>query len=148
MKIVKDNKLTVTKNSRFTMVYVDGYVLPVPKKNLQVYRKMAQQSGKIWKKRGALQYTECVGDDLNSKLSGIKFSKTVQAKTGEQIVFAFIVFKSKTHRDRVNAKVMKEFMKDPKTKDMSMPFDIKRMVYGGFKPLVNIWIILMMLYQF
>ena len=120
------------------MVYVDGDVLPVPKKNLQVYRKMAQQAGKIWKKHGALQYTECVGDDLNSKLSGIKFSKTVRAKTGEQIVFAFIVFKSKTHRDRVNAKVMKEFMKDPKTKDMSMPFDIKRMVYGGFKPLVNI----------
>ena len=138
MERVKDNNSTMNKNLRFTMVYVDGYVLPVPKKNLQVYRKMAQLAGKIWKKHGALQYTECVGVDLNSKLSGIKFPKTVQAKTSEQIIFAFIIFKSKTHRDRVNAKVMKEFMEDPKTKGMSMPFDIKRMVYGGFKPLVNI----------
>jgi uncharacterized protein YbaA (DUF1428 family) len=120
------------------MVYVDGYVLPVPKKNLQGYRKMTQLAGKIWKKHGALQYTECVGDDLNSKLSGIKFPKTVREKPGENIVFAFVVFKSKTHRDSVNAKVMKEFMEDPKTMNMSMPFDIKRMVYGGFKPLVNL----------
>jgi len=120
------------------MTYVDGYLLPVPKKNLQAYRKMAQQAGRIWKKHGALQYMECIGDDLDSKFSGIKFSKTVKAKTGEQVVFSFVIFKSKTHRNKVNAKVMKEFMENPKTKKMSMPFDIKRMVYGGFKPLVKI----------
>jgi len=137
-KLEKDNNSITTKNSRFIMTYVDGYLLPVPKKNLQAYRKMAQQAGRIWKKHGALQYMECIGDDLDSKFSGIKFSKTVKAKTGEQVVFSFVIFKSKTHRNKVNAKVMKEFMENPKTKKMSMPFDIKRMVYGGFKPLVKI----------
>ena len=92
------------------MVYVDGYVLPVPKKNIIAYRKMALQAGKIWKKHGAILYIESVDDDLKSKFSGIKFPKTVQAKKGEKIVFSFVLFKSKTHRDRVNAKVMKEFM--------------------------------------
>ena len=120
------------------MVYVDGFVIPVPKKNLQTYRRMAQQGCKMWKKHGAIEYFECVGDDLNPKMAGIKFPKTVRAKPSEKIVFSFIVFKSKTHRDRVNAKVMKEFMNDPKFKNMPMPFDLKRMVYGGFKVLVKI----------
>jgi len=120
------------------MVYVDGFVIPVPKKNLQTYRRMAQQGCKMWEKHGAIEYFECVGDDLNPKMAGIKFPKTVRAKPSEKIVFSFIVFKSKTHRDRVNAKVMKEFMNDPKFKNMPMPFDLKRMVYGGFKVLVKI----------
>lgn len=138
MQIIKYNNSVTSKNSRLVMVYVDGYVLPVPKKNLKAYRKMAQQAGKVWKKHGAIQYIESIEDDLKSKFSGIKFPKTVQAKTGELIVFAFVLFKSRTHRDRVNAKVMKEFMADPKMKDMIMPFDAKRMVYGGFKSIVNI----------
>lgn len=124
------------------MVYVDGFIIPVPKKNLQTYRRMAQQGCKMWKKHGAIEYFECVGDDLNPKMagikSGIKFPKTVKAKPGEKIVFSFIIFKSKTHRDRVNAKVMKEFMNDPKFKDIPIPFDMKRMVYGGFKVLVKL----------
>ncbi|MGI0063614.1 MAG: DUF1428 domain-containing protein [Nitrosopumilaceae archaeon] len=119
------------------MVYVDGYIIPVPKKNLQTYRHMAQQGCKMWKKHGVIAYYECVGDDLNPKMTGIKFPKTVKAKPSEKVVFSFIIFKSKTHRDRVNAKVMKEFMNDPKFKGMSMPFDMKRMVYGGFKVMVS-----------
>ena len=118
--------------------YVDGYVLPVPKKNLPAYRQMAQKAGKVWRKHGALEYFECVGDDLNTKWAGIKFPRTVRAKLGETVVFSFIVFKSRAHRDRVNAKVMKDlFMNDPKCKDEPMPFDMKRMVYGGFKVLVE-----------
>jgi uncharacterized protein YbaA (DUF1428 family) len=116
--------------------YVDGYVLPVPKKNVQAYRRIAQKAGRVWREHGALEYRECVGDDLNVK-GMVPFSRGVKAKPGETVVFAWIVFKSRAHRDRVNAKVMKDprlaKMMDPK----SMPFDHKRMVYGGFKILVN-----------
>lgn len=118
--------------------YVDGYILPLPKKNLSAYRKMAQTAGKIWKKHGALQYFECIGDDLNPKFTGIKFAKTVKAKYGETVVFAFVVFKSRAHRDKVNAKVMKDpLMGNPSMKDMPMPFDMKRMAYAGFKTIVK-----------
>lgn len=121
--------------------YVDGYVLPVPKKNLQTYRLMAQRAGKVWRKYGALEYFECVGDDLNPKWagikSGIKFPRTVRAKPGETVIFAFVVFKSRAHRDRVNAKVMKDpFMNE--CKDKPTPFDMKRMVYGGFSTIVKV----------
>jgi uncharacterized protein YbaA (DUF1428 family) len=116
--------------------YVDGYVLPIPKKQLQAYRRMAQKAGKVWRKHGAIEYFECVGDDLNSKWAGIKFPKTVRAKPSEKVVFSFIVFKSKTHRNQVNAKVMNDLMKE--FKDKPMPFDVKRMVYGGFKVLVDV----------
>jgi uncharacterized protein YbaA (DUF1428 family) len=115
--------------------YVDGYVLPVPKKNLQTYRRMAQKAAKVWCDHGALEYRECAGDDLNVKW-GVSFSKNMKVKPGETVVFAWIVFKSRAHRDQVNAKVMK----DPRLANMmdaaSMPFDCKRMVYGGFKVLV------------
>ena len=118
------------------MRYVDGYVLPVPKKNLQAYRRMAQKAGKIWREHGALEYRECAGDDLDVKW-GIPFPRFVKAKSEETVVFAWIVFKSRAHRDRVNAKVMKDprlaNMMDPK----DMPFDAKRMVFGGFKVLVQ-----------
>jgi len=118
--------------------YVDGYVLAVPKKNLRAYRQMAQMGGKVWRKYGALDYKECVGDDLNPKWAGIKFPRTVKAKPGETVVFSFIVFKSRAHRDSINAKVMKDpVMNDPKYKDKPMPFDMKRMVYGGFKVIVD-----------
>lgn len=119
--------------------YVDGFVLPVPEEKLGTYKKMAADAGKVWKKYGALEYYECVGDDLASEMMGmkyLKFPKTVSAKPGEVVIFSFIVFKSRAHRDSVNSKVMKEFMKDSKMKDKEMPFDMKRMAYGGFKTLV------------
>jgi uncharacterized protein YbaA (DUF1428 family) len=117
--------------------YVDGYVLPVPKKNMRIYRRMAQKAAKVWRKHGALDYKECVGDDLKNRW-GVAFPRTVKLKKGEAVVFAYVVFKSRGHRNRVNAKVMKDpVMNDPTFKDMPMPFDVKRMVYGGFKILVD-----------
>ena len=119
------------------MGYVDGYVLSVPKKNLPAYRRLALKAGKLWREHGALDYKECVGDDLNTKM-GVPFPKSVKTKSGETVIFAYVVFKSRTHRDRVNAKVMK----DPRIQSMcdpnNMPFDCTRMVYGGFKVLVDV----------
>jgi len=119
------------------MPYVDGFLLPVPKKNVKLYRRIAQQAGKIWRQHGALEFRECVGDDLKLKM-GMPFSRTVRLKPRETVVFSWIVFRSRTHRDRVNAKVMK----DPRMAKMMekgpMPFDEKRMAYGGFKVLVNL----------
>jgi uncharacterized protein YbaA (DUF1428 family) len=113
--------------------YVDGFVLPVPKRNIAAYRRMAQTAGKVWRDHGALDYKECVGDDLNIKM-GMPFPRGIRSKSGETIVFAYIVYKSRAHRDRVNAKVMK----DPRLKmPKSMPFDVKRMLYGGFKVIVD-----------
>lgn len=120
------------------MKYVDGFVLAVPEKNLPAYREMAQMAGKLWKKHGALEYFECVGDDLNPEMAGIKFPETVKTETGETVVFSFIVFNSRAHRDKVNAEVMKDpMMNDPKYKDKPMPFDMKRMAYGGFEVIVE-----------
>jgi uncharacterized protein YbaA (DUF1428 family) len=114
--------------------YVDGFVLPVPKKNLNAYRRMAQQAGKIWRENGALEFRECVGDDLNVKM-GLPFPRGIKTKPGEAVVFSWIIYKSRAHRDRVNVKVIKDprFAKLPKT----MPFDVKRMLYGGFKTIVE-----------
>ena len=117
------------------MSYVDGYVLAVPEKNLKAYARMAKMGAEIWMKHGALDYKECVGDDLETKW-GKPFPKTMKLKPGETVVFSWIVFKSRAHRDRINAKVMKEM--DEKMGDMKdMPFDMKRMSYGGFKVLVE-----------
>ncbi len=119
------------------MKYVDGYVLPVPKKNLPAYRRMAQKAGKVWREHGALEFRECVGEDLTTKMAA-SFPHTIKLKPGEAVVFSWIMFKSRAHRDSVNAKVMK----DPRLAKMmdmkSMPFDSKRMVYGGFKVLVDL----------
>ena len=118
------------------MRYVDGFVLPVPKKNLQAYRRLAQKAGKIWREHGALEFRECVGEDLDVKM-GAPFPRRIKLKPGETVMFSWIGFKSRAHRDRVNAKVMKDprlaNMCDPK----NMPFDVKRMSYGGFKILVD-----------
>ena len=111
--------------------YVDGYVLPVPKKHLKTYSRMAQKAGKIWREHGALDYKECVGDDLDVKC-GVPFPKQIKLKPGETVVFAYIVFKSRAHRDRVNAKVMKDPRLADSMSEKTMPFDAKRMVYGGF----------------
>ena len=122
--------------------YVDGFVLVVPKKNLAEYRKMAQLGKKMWMKYGALDYKECVGDDLQPKSMGgpkpLSFLKMAKAKSGEAVWFSFIVYKSKKHRNEVNAKVMKDpLMNDPKWKDMPMPFDMRRFASGGFKVIVD-----------
>ena len=118
------------------MRYVDGYVIPVSKKNVRVYISMAKTAGKVWRDHGALDYKECIGDDLKVKF-GMPFPLLMKVKPGETVFFSFIVFKSRAHRDRVNAKVMK----DPRLAKMmdakNMPFNGKRMVYGGFKVLVD-----------
>jgi uncharacterized protein YbaA (DUF1428 family) len=118
------------------MGYVDGFVLPVPRKNMEAYRRMARTAGRVWRDHGALQFIECVADDVKAgKLTS--FPQSVKLKRGESVVFSWIVYKSRAHRDRVNAKVMKDprlaKMMDPK----AMPFDGKRMFYGGFKVLVE-----------
>jgi uncharacterized protein YbaA (DUF1428 family) len=118
------------------MAYVDGYLLPVPVKNLAAYRKMAARGGKIWRDHGALQYCECTGDDVNVKF-GTPFPKQLKLKRGETVVFAWIKFKSKAHRDRVNAAVMKDPRMNEGVDPKKMPFDMKRMVYGGFTVLVD-----------
>jgi uncharacterized protein YbaA (DUF1428 family) len=119
------------------MRYVDGFVLPVPKRHVEAYRRISQKAGKIWRQLGALEYLECVGDDLEVK-GMVSFTRSVRLKRGETVVFSWIVYKSRAHRDRVNAKVMK----DPRIVNMMDPtskiFDFKRMVYGGFKVLVDL----------
>ena len=117
------------------MSYVDGFLLPVPKKNLKTYRKMAEVGKKLWMKYGAVAYMECLGDDLNTGF-GLPFPKIVKPKPGETVVFSFIVYKSKAHRKQVNTKVMK----DPAMNAFStkkMPFDVKRMCNGGFQAIVE-----------
>jgi uncharacterized protein YbaA (DUF1428 family) len=122
------------------MSYVDGFVIAIPRKNLAAYKKMAAQGAKAWKKHGALEYFECVGDDLNPKMPGMKiarFTTLAKAKRGETVVFSFIVYKSKAHRNAVNKKVMKEMAETMKDKPQKMPFDMKRMAFGGFKTIVQ-----------
>ncbi len=119
------------------MQYVDGFVVPVPRKNLPVYRKMAQKAGKIWREHGALEYRECIAEDVKvGKLTS--FPRSVKLKPGETVAFSWIVYKSRTHRDRVNAKVMADQrlkgMMDPK----AIPFDGKRMIYGGFTTMIEL----------
>ena len=117
--------------------YVDGFVLPVPKANIDRYRRMARRAGKIWREYGALEYIECVGDDVKpGKLTS--FPQAVKLKADETVIFAWIVYKSRKQRDRINAKVMA----DPRLADMmhpkGMPFDAKRMFWGGFKSIVEL----------
>jgi uncharacterized protein YbaA (DUF1428 family) len=118
------------------MKYVDGYVLPVPKKNLAAYRRMAIECSKVWRKHGALEFRECVDDDL--KTIKIKsFPSMVKSKRGETVLFSWIVYKSRAHRDSVNDKVLKDPRMARMMKAKKMPFDPKRMVYGGFKVMVD-----------
>ena len=116
--------------------YVDGFIVPVPRKKLQDYRRMAQKAGRVWKEHGALDFVECVADDVKpGKVTS--FPQSVKLKAGEIVMFSWIAYKSRAHRDRVNKKVMA----DPRLKDMmagkEMPFDAKRMIYGGFAVLVQ-----------
>ena len=122
--------------------YVDGFVFPVPKKNIAAYKKMATDAAAVWKKFGALEYYECMGEDLRTKGGqGMppprSFITTAGAKPGDTVWFSFIVFKDRKHRDMVNKKVMDFFGKKyADAKDFSMPFDMKKMAYGGFKAIV------------
>jgi uncharacterized protein YbaA (DUF1428 family) len=118
------------------MAYVDGFVLPIPKKNLQAYRRMALKAGKIWREYGALEYRECVADDVKPG-KYTSFPQSVKLKPNEVVWFSWIVYKSRKDRDRINAKVMK----DPRISGMGakdMPFDMKRMIWGGFKVSVSL----------
>ncbi len=121
--------------------YVDGYVIVVPKNKVAAYKKMATLGGKIWMKHGALHYVECVGEDLKSaaKWGCLPFPKMTKAKPTETVMFSFIVYKSRAHRDSVNAKVMNDpAMTSDKNKNQEMPFEMKRMAVGGFETLVDL----------
>lgn len=118
------------------MAYVDGFIVPVPKKKLPAYKRMAQKAGKIWREHGALAFWECAADDV-SVGKRTSFPRSVKLKPGETVVFSWIMYRSRAERDRINAKVMK----DPRLAKMmnpkAMPFDGKRMIYGGFKTIVK-----------
>lgn len=123
--------------------YVDGFVLVIPKKNLKAYQAMAKEGARMWKGLGALDYKECIADDVKAGMGGGHprlFPEMAGAKKDEVVWFSYIGYKSRAHRDAVNKKVMKvmtEYAKDPKNKKMVMPFDEKRMAYGGFKVVVS-----------
>ena len=117
------------------MVYVDGFVVPVPKKNIEAYRRMARKAGKVWKEYGAIEFKECVADDVK-KGKWTSFPRSVKLKPNETVVFSYIVYRSRKDRDRINAKVMKDPRLDMDMK--AMPFDVKRMIMGGFKPIVDL----------
>jgi uncharacterized protein YbaA (DUF1428 family) len=113
------------------MTYVDGFVIPIPKRRLAAYRRLARAAGKVWRDHGALQYVECVGDDL-AVHCGPTFPKQLKLKPGEAVLFSFIVYRSRAHRDRVNALAMKD-ARLTKAMRKGCPFDPERMLFGGFK---------------
>lgn len=118
--------------------YVDGFVLPIPKENIEAYRRIARKAGKVWREHGALEYIECIADDVKPG-KWTSFPQAVKLKEDEVVFFSWIVYRSRKHRDSVNAKVMK----DPRLASMmnpkAMPFDGKRMIFGGFKSVVEYW---------
>ena len=116
--------------------YVDGFVLPLPKKNLKTYRAMAAKASKVFRDHGALEYLECVGEDMTPAF-GVPFPKQMKCKKGETVVLAWIVYTSRAHRDKVNAKVMKDPRMDAMMGNKAMPFNPKRMLYGGFQVIVS-----------
>lgn len=118
------------------MPYVDGFVLVVPTKNIKAYKKLAAVGAKVWKEHGALEYRECVGDDMNVPC-GLKFPKLAKAKAGETVVFSWILYRSKADRNRINARVMKDPRLAASCDPKNMPFDVKKMSWGGFKVLVG-----------
>jgi uncharacterized protein YbaA (DUF1428 family) len=119
------------------MSYVDGFVVPVPTKNLKVYHSMAQKAGKVWREHGALDYRECVADDVKMG-KWTSFPRSVKLKRGETVIFSWVTYKSRAHRDRVLAKVMKDPRLAKSMDPKAMPFDGKRMIYGGFKSFVEV----------
>ena len=119
------------------MAYVDGFVVPVPKQNLERYKQMSNACGKIWRELGALEYRECVGDDVKpGKLTS--FPQSVNLEEGEVVVFSWIVYESRASRDEINDKVMKDPRMEEWMKPESMPFDGKRLIYGGFEMIIDV----------
>jgi uncharacterized protein YbaA (DUF1428 family) len=116
--------------------YVDGFVVPVPKKNLAAYRAMARKAGKVWREHGALEYVESMADDVKPG-KWTSFPQSVKLKKGETVIFAYVVYRSRAHRDRVNAKVMKDKRMAPMMNPKALPFDGRRMFWGGFKVLLE-----------
>lgn len=119
------------------MRYIDGFLLPIPRRNLEKYRLISRKAGKVWREHGALEYRECVGDDLAVKM-GVSFPRRTRAKRGEAVVFSWIVYRSRAHRDAVNARVMKDPRLNRMMDPTSMPFDMRRMAYGGFRVIVDL----------
>jgi uncharacterized protein YbaA (DUF1428 family) len=117
------------------MTYVDGFIVPVPKKKLGAYRTMARKAGKVWRDHGALEFRECVADDVKVG-KWTSFPRSVKLKRGETVVFSWIVYKTRAHRDRVMANVMKDKRIAKMMNPKDMPFDAKRMIFGGFKVMV------------
>ena len=122
--------------ARKPALYIDGFVIPVPKNKIAEYRRMAQLGRKVWTRHGALDYRECVGEDLKVKC-GPGFPRGIKVRRGETVVFSYIVYKSRTHRDKVNAAVMKDPELCAGLDPNKMPFDWKRMLFGGFETLVG-----------
>ena len=119
------------------MGYVDGFVLPIPTENIPAYRKLARMAAKVWREHGALDYHECIGEDL--QIPGmLPFPKMTKAGENETVVFAWISYKSRRHRDQVNKKVMADPRMAKMCDEKNMPFNVKRMAYGGFKTLVSL----------
>jgi len=118
------------------MSYVDGFVVPVPKKKIAAYRSMAQKAGKVWREHGALEFRECIADDVKVG-KRTSFPRSVKLKRGETVVFSYIVYRSRKDRDRVMAKVMKDKRLAAMMNPKAMPFDARRMIFGGFKTLVD-----------
>ena len=120
------------------MPYVDGFVFPLPKRNLAAYKRIAAKAGKVWREHGALEYRECVAEDLRLMKGMGSFKKTHKLKPTETVVFSWIVYRSRKHRDQVNAKVMKDPRLAAMMKPDAMPFDLKRMLMGGFEVFVDL----------
>jgi uncharacterized protein YbaA (DUF1428 family) len=118
------------------MTYVDGFIVPVPKKNVEAYKRLARKAGKVWRDHGALDFKECVADDVK-KGKWTSFPRSVKLKPNETVMFSWITYKSRAHRDKVNAKVMKDKRLSAMMDMKDMPFDGKRMIFGGFKVIVD-----------
>jgi uncharacterized protein YbaA (DUF1428 family) len=121
------------------MRYVDGFVFVVKKKNIQKYRKIADKAGKLWKKHGALEYVECVGDDMKPEMITLTFPKLTKAKPDEVVCFSFIIYKTKADRNKINKKVMKDMEREfPEHSAKDMPFDVRKMSFAGFRSIVDL----------
>jgi len=119
------------------MKYIDAFVVPVPKKNVAAYVRMSRSAGKLWREHGALEFRECVGDDLKVKM-GLPFPRLAKLKPKETVFFSWILYKSRAHRDSVNKKVMNDPRMAKMMNNKAMPFNVKRMAYGGFNILVDL----------
>lgn len=120
------------------MPYVDGFVIPIPRSKLPLYKRISRKAGKVWREHGAVEYRECVADDLKVGKGMASFKRNQRLKPGETLLFSWIVYRSRAHRDQVNAKIMKDPRLERMMKPGTMPFDTKRMLYGGFKVIVDL----------